>query len=453
MATSAGFILVMLALRGRRIDDHPLCRRCGFDLTGRPAHSMRCPECGADLARERAIRIGRRRSRRGMLGVALPLLLLGAGGLGFVAWSTARNVDWERHKPSFWLIHDIRSKNAVARDAALAELIRRLDAGQLPQKHIDALTERALEYQGNVALPWISTWGDAIEHAHAAGKLPKEKWQRYVIQSVSLQMTTRARVCRGDPLPVHISRGRDRASSQHFIVEIKQEGDLLLSGFAQPYRVSDEPGPDYPPLEQPLDVPSGSGFISLTVGRIYPIDKQILGRLRDGPQTASMRLTIYLSDPHGPVVHDSLGTHPPRLTKTSTTISSHWTLQSTPTVTLVTDPALRDGVRDSLKYHDLTLDANRGLYILIWGPPPPVDLAFRVFLRDGSHERSAGSYCFATATRRSTESLGADLGDWKGDSLDVILRPDIQQARSSDNLYQIWGEEVVIPHVPVKRER
>lgn len=418
---------------------------------------MRCSECGADLAHKRAIRIGRRQSQRGMLGVALPLLLLGTGGLALVAWSTARQVDWERHEPSFWLIHDIKSKDAVARDAALAELIRRLDAGQLPQKHIDALTDRALEYQGNVALPWVSTWRDAIEHAHAAGKLPKEKWQRYAIQSVSIQMmTTRARVCRGDPLPVHISRGMDRASSQHFTVGIKQEGNSLLSSFVQPYHVLADSGLDDSPIDSPSDVVIGSGFISLNVGRTYPIDKQILGRLRDGPQTASMRLTINVSDSHGPVVYDSLGPHPPRLSKTSTTISSHWTLQSTPTVTLVTDPALRDGVRDSLKCHDLTLDANRGFYVFIWGPPPPVDLAFHVFLRDGSHERSAGSYCFATATRSSTgslESLGADLAGWQGDSLDVILRPDIQEAARSGNLYKIWGEEVVIPHVPVKRKR
>lgn len=31
-----GAALTAYALRGRRTDDHPLCRRCGFDLFGMP---------------------------------------------------------------------------------------------------------------------------------------------------------------------------------------------------------------------------------------------------------------------------------------------------------------------------------------------------------------------------------------------------------------------------------
>jgi tRNA(Ile2) C34 agmatinyltransferase TiaS len=50
-----GISALVRGLRGRRIDDHPLCRRCGFDLTGKPETSTRCPECGSDLRRPRAI--------------------------------------------------------------------------------------------------------------------------------------------------------------------------------------------------------------------------------------------------------------------------------------------------------------------------------------------------------------------------------------------------------------
>jgi hypothetical protein len=41
-----GAVTLRAGLRGRQIDNHPLCRRCGFDLTGRLAHSAKCAECG-----------------------------------------------------------------------------------------------------------------------------------------------------------------------------------------------------------------------------------------------------------------------------------------------------------------------------------------------------------------------------------------------------------------------
>lgn len=74
-----GAVLFLLALRGRRVDDHPLCGECDFDLTGRPAASKRCPECGADLTRPTAIVLGHRQPHRpGMVaaGVCVAVCLI-----------------------------------------------------------------------------------------------------------------------------------------------------------------------------------------------------------------------------------------------------------------------------------------------------------------------------------------------------------------------------------------
>lgn len=44
-----GLVLIDLGWRGRRIGDHPTCRKCGFDLSGLAVGIGPCPECGRTL--------------------------------------------------------------------------------------------------------------------------------------------------------------------------------------------------------------------------------------------------------------------------------------------------------------------------------------------------------------------------------------------------------------------
>src|SRR5215218_8796709 len=94
-----GLALLVIGWRGRRTDDHPLCRRCGFDLTGRPPDSTRCAECGADIATSRAIRIGHRRKR----GVVSLLAMLTLGVRAFVNFD---DINLMPYKPAWLLVRD-----------------------------------------------------------------------------------------------------------------------------------------------------------------------------------------------------------------------------------------------------------------------------------------------------------------------------------------------------------
>src|SRR5436190_124026 len=123
LAAIVGVALLILGVRGRRVDDHPICRRCGFDLVGLPEGVTTCSECGADLEAKRAVVHGRRK-RRPVLAVAgaIPILaVMGIIALG--TWSRATQFDLNRMKPTAWLMHEARVGGGSSNSVAWAELI------------------------------------------------------------------------------------------------------------------------------------------------------------------------------------------------------------------------------------------------------------------------------------------------------------------------------------------
>ncbi len=119
IAIAAGW--VWLTLRGRRVNEHPICRGCGFDLIGLwPAPPLvepgktddggrepvvpKCPECGAGLDSPRRIRIGERvRSRRWVTVASLAL----AASIAFVggrAWLYTQGQSWRQYAPTWLLV-------------------------------------------------------------------------------------------------------------------------------------------------------------------------------------------------------------------------------------------------------------------------------------------------------------------------------------------------------------
>ena len=87
-----GAVMLALGLRGRRVGDHPMCRRCGFDLFGRPADSHGCPECGADVTRDRSIVLGVRQRRRWAVWSGSVMLLPAISTLAILGWGALYGV-------------------------------------------------------------------------------------------------------------------------------------------------------------------------------------------------------------------------------------------------------------------------------------------------------------------------------------------------------------------------
>jgi hypothetical protein len=177
-----GLALFIIGWRGRRTDDHPLCRRCGFDLTGRPPESIRCAECGADLAMPWAIRVGHRRKRGILLALGVVVTLSATLTLGVRSFVNFDEIDLLPYTPAWMLERDLAAGPHAA-NRSLSELTRRLNAGTLSDAHVKSVAGLCLTKQGSVNLAWNPAWGRFIETARAVGRLPDDAWEQYARQA------------------------------------------------------------------------------------------------------------------------------------------------------------------------------------------------------------------------------------------------------------------------------
>lgn len=193
-----GFALALIGWRGKRIDDHPLCRRCKYDLFGTDAIPKQCPECGSLLAKPRATRLGNRRRRRAMLTVGIVISLSSLTGGGLFGWSKAKDFDWYPYKP-LWMLQPEIEKDPSVRGArkATTEILRRLGNDKLSNRQVRNLVDHALDLQADPNANWNRFWGDLIEEAWILGRTPDDKLKQYFQelfdQRLSFKIASRAR--------------------------------------------------------------------------------------------------------------------------------------------------------------------------------------------------------------------------------------------------------------------
>lgn len=199
-----GLVLLVRGVRGRRVNDHPVCRNCRFDLVGVYPASQTCPECGADLVPTKAVRRGVRRKRRGSLAAGLVLFVAGAGLGGTLAWGWGTNFNWNTVKPVWLLLREARSGNAAVRTAALDEFERRLNDDALPRGALRRVLDAGLDHQGDLATPWNPEWGDVLITAIEKDLLTDAELERFLRHALNDTLEVRPEVRYGDPLPYQV---------------------------------------------------------------------------------------------------------------------------------------------------------------------------------------------------------------------------------------------------------
>ncbi|WP_432797366.1 hypothetical protein [Poriferisphaera sp. WC338] len=130
------WVFAVRAWRGVRIDNHELCRRCGYDLSGAERPFQKCSECGSDVSSERERKIGNRQRRRGraMLWGLLGLVMFGPTGI------KVYETDWNGYKPVWYLTFEVTHPSwSFDQEAALNELRRRSAAFKMDIETVDGV--------------------------------------------------------------------------------------------------------------------------------------------------------------------------------------------------------------------------------------------------------------------------------------------------------------------------
>lgn len=205
---AAGVIFLMIGLRGRRVNDHPICTACGFDLDGLVSPA-RCPECGADLAAAAAVRVGVR-VRRPRLAIAGGVMLL-AGVLGLSAGVAAFLGGPNVHKvtPTGVLLLEARVRTDAGLEDVLKELLDRDMNGALSLGQRESLARCAFVLQQNPRLAFPKSAAAVLNDDTLRGLLSPGEQTTAMAQGAYVALASRPHIRAGKPLPMRLGASID----------------------------------------------------------------------------------------------------------------------------------------------------------------------------------------------------------------------------------------------------
>ena len=336
-------------------------------------------------------------------------------------------------KPSWWLIVEARSGNAVTAHDALMELAERCQRGSLSPGQVRQLAIRLLATDAAV---WPGQFAQVImQRALKDGQITDAEWQVYCLQQLPLSLALRKTIRRGDPLPMAIvedwvaPRGPPGSGDPTRTISLTytyKASSLDVGGIACPP----------PNLERSVywhtmgtkGWGSGDGVATL------PAD--LLARLKDGPNDVTLWVSGQLN-----------GINARLPFKASFQLLS----RDARTITCVVPAEHRSAVHDAFSSVLVVMPPwDRGqANVYLPGARLPVPVAAKVFIRKAEKEWAAGVYC--SDAMMLNDALNGCYPDVRvGDKVDVVLKPDPETAVKTVWVTEIWGEEIVIKDVVVR---
>lgn len=456
----AGVVLFVRGVRGRAVDDHPLCRRCRYDLSGTPERPEKCPECGTDLARRQAIRIGHRRKRWVSLVMGLLLTLGGAGAGTHYGLPWARNFDFNPYKPLWMLRREAVGTDQQRAKAAQQEIVARCGDGRISSAQAAILTDESLRVQADPSLKWTPWRGDVVESLWQRGQVPADRMMRYAQTAVNDAVFIKApkRVRQGGMCMVLVGHDAARVGGRRgLLVELKDCKTLI----------DDKPMMDRDSRSGTFGLsPNGSG----SGGSGWQADAA------PGEHVIALQGECVVS--LAPLrARQSAAPSPDEQAREAAPpgLIGSWALSKRTPLTIVgpgetmvkakPDESLRDAIRRSIVVDQLISVGGGGSLGLTSAQvrieKPPTDVAFDVFWRSGGREELIRSEIQRAGEARRTPGVGIRMNPGRMsrpvgipdgiDKVDLVFRSSVSAAEDFGDVDAIWEGEIVIPDVPVQR--
>lgn len=462
-----GIFLIRAGLRGRRVNDHPVCRRCRFDLVGLGGGTRpeRCPECGESLTgttrkARRAIIDGERKRRWWAFSFGVVLLLAGLGTGFWLTYKPLAKFPWTTWAPDWVLAEMVDSTNTARADGVIRELMLRITRAEIGAPDVDRAVNRALRAQADLGTPWNPELGNLIEVAREKGLVNETRWKQYARQAVVIDLRVRERIAPGSHIPYRVSH----------VYRVGSRETLLSTG---PNTVS-----SHPPLGMRLadagavvdgkeqEYPAGASMTAWGIRASMGSEGAMSGGayfrgLKPGPCTVELRFdaTVFAPSPDDARVGEIdpstiVATWRDSKSFLVTVVPEHEEL-----VRLVKEPTLVQTMRASLRPSEFRIDTSYNNQPTLTGTidigSPPVagsfDAVGYLTRGDGSVEEiSMMGVKFLAGASTSYQIFGAPSRPVTGDvSLRLVLRPSISSAERSVDLVEIWGEEIVYENIPI----
>ncbi len=449
-----GITLLVFCWRGRRLDDHPHCRRCRYDLSGHD-DLRTCPECGRDLTKRRALRHGTRRRRRWALVLGCGLLLLGVCGGGLVGWQRATGYNCNTIKPVLWLHADAkRTSSPAVAEAALMELIDRFARGELSRRQVRRLADTALVMQQDERVTWPSLWGVIVEKGISQGLVTADQRDAYLRAATTTRsgsLTTRSKVRQGARVPVRITFGTERVGV--FLPNHMRR--WMRHNECLGYRIDGE----VVPLDKAGEMTHHMRGDSVEAYGDWAIEFD--GEA--GAHTLEIDVHCYAGEYEADEGRMSFeeesrerwfGPWPMTLTATFEVVPSDETVVQRVSAAQAGPPPLAH-VRTQTGQFEMNAGGSNYVVVLetgaVWIEEYPLGVSFDVVAREGEREQIVG--------KLAAPPGGFTLGRFdrplaeifpEAAIVDIILRTNIKHAEEEVDIDSIWDGEIVIKNVPIR---
>lgn len=219
IALFLGLAILVVGVRGARIDDHPICRKCRFDLFGLDIAYATCPECGTPVTLDE-LRVGNVKRSPALIGVGVVLTVPGLLGLAILVASPRALVNKLPSDPLIWLATTSGDPTSVG------ELATRMTNNSLARGQADRLVQDALRRQTEHRSRWNVDWGNIVDEAILRDWLSASEVEAYLRQATAIDMF----------LPIRANSGSSVQPKFMFVGPIATPSDAALGSVSVRYR-------------------------------------------------------------------------------------------------------------------------------------------------------------------------------------------------------------------------